>query len=302
MKDIQVAEDLVQDTFEVAINKIDTFQGKGSFNGWIKRIAINHCLQYLRDQQSIRMRKNEFEKNWQQEMKVDENNDSRQTVLSRKELLEVIDDLPEQHKLVFNMYVLDGYKHHEIADLLNISVGTSKSNLSRARKKAKEALSQKIESKEIAVRHSWIILFFLRFNCIDLVFKKGLMAYSIATASAPILVSIASNTNLPVVFSLTAKVALVMVAMGTIMGVVYIINGEEDEDVVETTVIQHIEDSPVAVDNETDTLTIATQEDLNLVIEQEVDVETEVDVEAQKSKPIVIHKKRIVRDTVYVRK
>ena len=119
------AEDNLQDAFLQIFKKIDQYKNKGSFEGWLKRIVINIALQKYRkqtyfeivDEQQLEEPSIEVEEN---DIKLDF-------------LLKCIQQLPDRYRLVFNLYVLDGYAHKDIADLLSISVGTSKSNLARAR-------------------------------------------------------------------------------------------------------------------------------------------------------------------------
>lgn len=132
------AEDTLQDTFITVFEKIGQFSHKGSFEGWIKRIAVNTAMQVYRKKPKV------FEIVDDNIPEEDENSfyieDSDQYSLDV--LLSVIQKLPNRYRLVFNLYVLDGYSHQEIAEMLAISVGTSKSNLSRARK----ILQQQLQS------------------------------------------------------------------------------------------------------------------------------------------------------------
>ncbi|HLT54326.1 MAG TPA: sigma-70 family RNA polymerase sigma factor [Flavobacteriaceae bacterium] len=124
------AEDNLQDAFVTIFKKISQFNDKGSFEGWLKRITINTVLQRYRDKSVINL--------------VNENIPDEEDVTIEDEdisldyLLKIIQELPDRYRLVFNLYVLDGYSHNDIAEMLEISVGTSKSNLSRAKQLLKE--------------------------------------------------------------------------------------------------------------------------------------------------------------------
>lgn len=119
------AEDNVQDAFLTIFNKIGQYKNKGSFEGWIKRIAVNTVLQCYRKEKVFDIiNENTIE---DVELEVDED------TVSIDYLLKIIQELPDRYRLVFNLYVLDGYSHKDIADMLKINIGTSKSNLSRAR-------------------------------------------------------------------------------------------------------------------------------------------------------------------------
>lgn len=119
------AEDNLQDAFLIIFKKIEQYKNKGSFEGWIKRITINNILQrYRKDKVFDILNEANIE---DVEVEEDEN------TLSIDYLLKIIQELPNRYRLVFNLYVLDGYSHREIAKLLDINIGTSKSNLARAR-------------------------------------------------------------------------------------------------------------------------------------------------------------------------
>jgi RNA polymerase sigma-70 factor (ECF subfamily) len=138
------AEDILQDSFIRIFDKIKQFDGKGSFEGWMKRITINVALQKYRKGKKLQVVRNEVI-------------ESEETVELEEEieanfLLELIQQLPDQYRLVFNLYVLDHFTHREIAELLNISEGTSKSNLSRARKILKEKIIAYQQTKERAFK------------------------------------------------------------------------------------------------------------------------------------------------------
>lgn len=119
------AEDILQDSFILIFNKIHQYKHKGSFEGWLKRITINIALEKYRKNKKLQVvRNNEFE--GEIHVDIEENIDA-------DFLLSLIQQLPDQYRLVFNLYVLDHFSHKEVAEVLNISEGTSKSNLSRAR-------------------------------------------------------------------------------------------------------------------------------------------------------------------------
>lgn len=124
-RNYQEAQDNLQNGFITIFEKIDQYQFKGSFEGWLKRIIINTALQTYRQKNVLNLVTNEFPETEDIEVKDEE--------ISLDYLLQLIQDLPTRYRMVFNLYVLDGYAHKEIADLLKITEGTSKSNLSRAR-------------------------------------------------------------------------------------------------------------------------------------------------------------------------
>ncbi len=138
----QDAEDVLQDSFLVAFNKIHQYNFKGSFEGWLKRIVINTALQKYRKEPSLYLVK--------EEALCEEELDFDESSLGVNEILDMIQSLPDRYRLVFNLYVLDSFSHKEIAEMLNISVGTSKSNLSRAKQILKKAIENRKKKLEKA--------------------------------------------------------------------------------------------------------------------------------------------------------
>lgn len=133
------AEDSLQDTFITIFKKIEQFKDKGSFEGWMKRVTVNTVLQKYRKKRVFDIRDE-----GQLEDEVDEQVEDNDIPLDF--LLEIIQQLPDRYRLVFTMYVMDGYSHKEVADMLGITDGTSKSNLARAR----AILKTKIEAYNAA--------------------------------------------------------------------------------------------------------------------------------------------------------
>ncbi|MTE27255.1 RNA polymerase sigma factor [Winogradskyella ouciana] len=132
-KNYAEAEDNLHDAFITVFSKIDQYNNKGSFEGWLKRIAINTSLQSYRDNVGVYDIVNEGNI---EDVTVDIDDEE----LNIDFLLKIIQELPDRYRLVFNLYVLDGYSHVEISELINISTGTSKSNLARARLILKEKI------------------------------------------------------------------------------------------------------------------------------------------------------------------
>jgi RNA polymerase sigma-70 factor (ECF subfamily) len=124
----------------VIFKDIKKFKHKGSFEGWAKRVTVNVALQKFRKKSILKFDKIEENQLTEEEITVDVDEEN----ISLSFLLSLINELPPKYQLVFNLYVLDGYSHQEISDLLNISTGTSKSNLFRARKLLQNKINNSI--------------------------------------------------------------------------------------------------------------------------------------------------------------
>lgn len=134
VKDRDEAEDVLQEGFIKVFSKIGDFKGEGSLEGWVRRIMV-HCAieQYRRNSRFIKV---------DEEMAPESTDSSADLVaqMSADEILHLVQDLPPGYRTVFNLYAIEGFGHPEIAGMLGISTGTSKSQLSRAR----EILVEKI--------------------------------------------------------------------------------------------------------------------------------------------------------------
>lgn len=120
------AEDSLQDAFITIFKRIEQYEGKGSFEGWMKRITVNTVLQKYR-------KKRLFDIPNEEQLEAVDEIEVENVDVPLQYLLQIVQELPDRYRLVFNLYVLDGYSHKEIAEMLDISDGTSKSNLARAR-------------------------------------------------------------------------------------------------------------------------------------------------------------------------
>lgn len=129
------AEDNLHDAFIEIFSNIKNYKGKGSFEGWIKKITINKAITRYKQSYILTAIKDEY----LQDDFVTEN----EINLPLDTLLNYIQELPHQYRLVFSLYELDDFSHQEIADMLSISENTSKSNLHRA----KQILKEKIKTK-----------------------------------------------------------------------------------------------------------------------------------------------------------
>ena len=127
ISDLQHAEEAMLNGFFKVFKKLHTYNGEGSFEGWIRRVMVRESLSYLRQKKRIDFLTDEV-------VTTHPFDDTIENDLGVNHIQTLIDALPEGYRVVFVMYAIEGYKHHEIAALLHISEGTSKSQLFKARK------------------------------------------------------------------------------------------------------------------------------------------------------------------------
>jgi RNA polymerase sigma-70 factor (ECF subfamily) len=127
------AQDNLQESFLIIFDKLKQFKNEGSFEGWAKRLVVNYVLQQYRNQGTFLelVSDNIFVV---EEVEIDDES------VTMEFLLKIIQELPDRYRLVFNLYAVDGYSHKEIAKMLEINEGTSKSNLARAKMILKEKI------------------------------------------------------------------------------------------------------------------------------------------------------------------
>ncbi|MEZ4810577.1 MAG: RNA polymerase sigma factor [Allomuricauda sp.] len=134
IKDLQFSEDVMIDGFVKVFNNLGSFEGKGSFEGWIRTTMVRECISFLRRKQFVVYDSEVYES---QKYEADKN----LLAFDVEYVQRLIDGLPEGYRMVFLLYAVEGYKHHEIAEMLEISIGTSKSQLYKAKKMLQENLT-----------------------------------------------------------------------------------------------------------------------------------------------------------------
>ena len=130
------AQDVLHEGFLKIYEKIEQFEFRGSFEGWIRRIMVNTALEKFRNQNKLVLTQEtveEFERSGGTDLTDN---------ITVKELLAMINELSPQYRIVFNLYAIEGYSHKEISKMLGITEGTSKSNLSRARSILQEKVNE----------------------------------------------------------------------------------------------------------------------------------------------------------------
>lgn len=137
LKDPMAAEDALVEGFYKIFSKLNQYKREGSFEGWMKRVIINEALMKIRKRNNLSLY-----------VEIDKAYNVKEeptaiTDLAAQELMSLVQELPNGYRTVFNMYVIEGYKHREIGEILGISINTSKSQLILAKKKLRELYKKK---------------------------------------------------------------------------------------------------------------------------------------------------------------
>ncbi len=142
VKDENVSEEIVSSSFIRAFEKLDQLDDFSKFGGWLKKIVVNLSLDYLRSN------KFKYDNIEDHSYKLIANqNDEPLSQMGHEELLELIERLPEGYRTVFNLFEIEGYSHNEIADMLGITVSTSKSQLMKSKRWLREKINELNEFK-----------------------------------------------------------------------------------------------------------------------------------------------------------
>lgn len=141
------ALEIVNDSFLKVFNRLDQYDTSFPFKAWFRKILINAAVDYFR----------KFHKHPKYlemtEIREARNSESIQSFSQEDDMLPIVQKLPPAYRMVFNLYVMEEYKHHEVAEILNISVGTSKSNLARAKMKLREMVLKKGSNSQKQVKN-----------------------------------------------------------------------------------------------------------------------------------------------------
>jgi len=137
-KQKEEAEDLLQESFSYAFSRLDTFRFESSFGAWLKRIVVNTCINHLKKRKIDLV----FTDNQKDPVPEDDYVDYEDIKFRIERINEAMTRLPDGYRVVFSLYLLEGYDHKEISEILNISESTSKSQFLRAKHKIKEILKE----------------------------------------------------------------------------------------------------------------------------------------------------------------
>lgn len=143
------AEDILQEGFIKVFKKIESYEGRGSFEGWLKRIMVNTAINHFKSTRKFQSHED-----------IDNNNDltdgndyddyvGNHGNFKQEELMQMINDLPDGYRMVFNLYVFEGMSHKEIAEIMDFKESTSKSQLSKARRFLKRKIIELQNNKAV---------------------------------------------------------------------------------------------------------------------------------------------------------
>ena len=133
------AEDVLQESFISAFRNLDNYRGEATFGSWIKKIVVNKAINQLKKRKMELMPEDE-----EFDVPAEELGEEYMPGLSVDKVRRAIDQLPDGYRSVLSLYLLEGYDHQEIGEIMGISESTSKSQLNRAKNKLKELLTKKI--------------------------------------------------------------------------------------------------------------------------------------------------------------
>lgn len=143
-KNSEEAKDILQNGFIKVFEKIDKYNFDGSFGGWVRRLIVNTAIDHYRKHKNEYLIEDESRIEDSDHWYEDEL-DTKYEGIKSEDIKAAIEQLSPAYKMVFNLYIMEGYSHQEIADELDVSLGTSKSNLAKAKANVKKILMKKLK-------------------------------------------------------------------------------------------------------------------------------------------------------------
>lgn len=145
-KNADEAKDLLQEGFIRVFEKLKEYNGKGSFEGWIRRIMVNNAIDHFRKQKQVFTSIDDGTIQLKDESEEENDDENLFKQFKASDIVDAIQKLTPAYKAVFNLYVVEGFSHQDIAAELNISIGSSKSNLAKAKMNLRKELLNKIKT------------------------------------------------------------------------------------------------------------------------------------------------------------
>lgn len=152
--DIEISEDIMQEAFIDAFNKLSQFNYESTFGSWLKRIVINKSLNYLRRKKMVLEKEAEYRNEYESSIMNDGQVETAESEhwsasFSLQDIQNACQQLAKKHSLIFNLYMIEGYDHEEISEIMGITSSTSRSQLSRAKQNLKELLLNKLNQSHV---------------------------------------------------------------------------------------------------------------------------------------------------------
>lgn len=148
-RDNDQAMDIVQDGFIKVFNSLDRYTGVGSFEGWFRRIIVNLCIDRFRKMKRdyVLLENESALDNFQDDAEEEPDNEENEIYnITQEQIIDAVQQLSPAYRTVFNLYVFENYSHQEIAEALEISIGTSKSNYAKARRNIRKLLLKELKN------------------------------------------------------------------------------------------------------------------------------------------------------------
>lgn len=145
--DREMAKDMLQEGFIRVFSNINTYKNKGSFEGWMRRIFVNTCLNYIRNNRIGSFMHVEFDSGMEEYLESESNKALKHLDVHDFEV--IVSKLPLGYKTVLNLYFVEGFTHEEIAKSLGISIGTSKSQLAKAKRSLRSNISEHFDQESL---------------------------------------------------------------------------------------------------------------------------------------------------------
>lgn len=136
LNSMEEAEDLLQESFAEAFKKLESFRFESSFGAWLKRIVVNRCINHLKKRRAELY----YTDNLPENPSNQEDYEDDQKQMEVMKIKQAMERLPDGYRVIFSLYLIEGYDHAEIAQIMGISESTSKSQFSRAKQKIKEII------------------------------------------------------------------------------------------------------------------------------------------------------------------
>ncbi len=136
LNSMEEAEDLLQESFAEAFKKLESFRFESSFGAWLKRIVVNRCINHLKKRRAELYYTDNLPENPSNQEEFDDDHAQMEV----KKIKQAMEMLPDGYRVIFSLYLVEGYDHAEIAQIMEISESTSKSQFSRAKQKVKEII------------------------------------------------------------------------------------------------------------------------------------------------------------------